>query len=62
MYSQHHITGILTTYKDFIKIQNLSSDFLMWANRKNLSFFVLDIEIKVDDEVLVLEYIKNLIP
>jgi len=62
LYSQHHITGILTTYKDFIKIQNLSSDFLMWANRKNLSFFVLDIEIKVDDEVLVLEYIKNLIP
>ena len=61
LYAQSHITGILTTQKDFIKIKQLSQSFLGWCHRAQLSFFVLDIEMNWSDEDLVLKKIKNLI-
>ena len=60
MSSNQKITGLLTTYKDFVKIQNLSSIFLQWAYDMKISFFVIDIEMFVDNKQLILEKIKTL--
>lgn len=60
LYDQHDITGILTTHKDFVKIQNLSAGFLDWCHRVRLNFFVLEIELQVNNEDFIIRKIKNL--
>jgi len=62
LHSQVHITGVLTTQKDFVKIKHLSNSFLTWCVETQLSFFILDIETAVPDDDFVLEQLKNLIP
>jgi len=60
LYSQHHITGILTTHKDFVKIENLSDTFLEWCSSVRLGFFILEIDVGVNNENLLIQKIKSL--
>ena len=61
LYKEVAITGILTTHKDFVKMKTLSFSFLDWCYKTQISFFVVDVEIKLTDENIILQKIKNLI-
>ena len=61
LYQDAGVTGLITTYKDFVKIQSLSRVFLDWCYKVNFSFFIVDIKINIVDEDWLIQKTKNLI-
>ena len=56
------IGGVVTTYKDFVKIQSLNSAFQRWLLNSNLRLFVLDIDFVLESkEMELLNKIKKLV-
>jgi len=58
----YSISGLITTYKDFIKIKTLGDEFYQWASYNNFIFCVLDLELSLNakDKKTTLEMIKSL--
>jgi len=54
---EQKIGSIVTTYKDFVKIQSLCNNI----NKLNIQLFVIDIDIQVTKEGLLMNKIKNLL-
>ena len=59
----HQINGLITTYKDFVKINSLGQDFNRWVAQNRFVFLVLDLELSLNskDERTTMKMIKNLI-
>ena len=58
-----NMVGLVTTYKDFVKIIHLGPKFVRWCSENNFLLFVIDINVVLDaeNERLVLQSIQSLL-
>jgi len=61
LYNTHKFSAIVTTYKDFIKLSTDGSKTLSWMKNQNIRFFIIEIEMYIEDEhSQINQLIKNL--
>ena len=51
LYGTNSFSSIVTTYKDFIKLSEQSSEILKWLKEKKIRIFIIEIEIYIKDEL-----------
>ena len=60
-YNIKSFSGIVTTYKDFIKLETTEPNALGWLKQKSLKIFILEIELCLKDDLKLLpKLIKSL--